>query len=111
MNIPPDALAIRVRDLCVLYLRAPDGIATDSVTGAPIVVFVPPLTATEQTTYDRILRVASSLVVGITPTEWVAIQSDIDGLVTFQGLATPTLAQTVLAVKAQSRILRAILKN
>lgn len=110
-NIAPDALAQRVVELCRLYLRTPDSSSTDSLTGAPIVVFNPVLTAGEQTTYDRIVRVATSLVQGITPAEWQAIQSDIDGLVTYQGLASPTLAQTVQAVKAQSRILRAILKN
>ena len=39
------------------------------------------------------------------------MQPDIDGLRTYQGLASPILAQTVQAVKAQSRILRALLKN
>lgn len=107
----PDAVAERAVALCRLYLRTPSSWATDSVTGSPILTFDPPLDVTEQTTLDRILRAAKSLVLGITPSEWQAIQSDIDGLVTYQGLASPTLAQTVQAVKAQSRILRAILKN
>jgi hypothetical protein len=111
VNIPPDPMAERAADLCRLYLRAPDSIATDSVSGAPILNFVPALTAGEQTTLTRILNLAKSLVTGITVDEWQALEPDIAGLVTYQGLASPTLSQTVSAVKAQSRILRAIIKN
>lgn len=95
--------------MLALYLRAPS--SWDSTTQPPTPIFTPPLTTAEQATFDRIVNVAKSLVPGITPTEWQAIQSDIDGLVTFQGLASPTLAQAVLAIKAQSRILRALLKS
>jgi len=109
--VTPDAYASRVVQLCRLYLRDPSGYSTDGVTGQPIVSFVPALTAPEQATYDRIANLAKSLVAGITPAEWQAIEPDIAGLVTYQGLANPTLAQTVLAVKAQSRILRALLRN
>ena len=110
-TVRPDDIAQRARDLCVLYLRAPDGYATDDATGNPILTFTPVLTPGEQTTYNRLLNLAKSLVDGITPAEWQAIEPDIAGLVTYQGLASPTLAQTVLAVKAQSRILRALLRN
>jgi hypothetical protein len=110
-NLPPDAYATRVRGLCQLYLRAPDSIATDNATGQPILVFTPALTGPEQTTLTRILNLAKSLVEGITADEWAAIEPDIAGLITFAGIATPTLAQTVLAVKAQSRILKAIIRN
>ena len=98
-------------DLCELYLRRPDSILTDSVTGIPTIVFVPALSGAEQPTFDRIVNLARSLIEGITIAEWQAIEPDIAGLVTYQGLASPTLAQTVLAVKAQSRILRALLRN
>jgi hypothetical protein len=110
-NMPPDAPTLRLVELCRLYLRAPAGCATDDVTGEPVVMFTPALTVGEQATFDRIVRLARSLVAGITATEWEAIEPDIAGLVTYQGLASPTLAQTVLAVKAQSRILRALLRN
>jgi hypothetical protein len=50
-------------------------------------------------------------VTGIDPDEWEAIESDIAGLKTYQGIASPTAAQTAQAVKAQSRILRAILRD
>jgi hypothetical protein len=108
-------LTVRVYQLLLIYLRAPVPVLAASVpldgNGNPVFTFDPVLTAGEQVTYNRIVSVAKSLVPGITPAEWVAIQSDIDGLVTYQGLANPTLAQTVLAVKAQSRILRAIIRN
>ena len=106
-----DAYAMRVVALCRIYLRDPNGFATDDITNDPIITFVPPLTSVEQTTYNRLLNLAKSLVDGITFAEWQAIEPDIAGLVTYQGLASPTLAQTVLAVKAQSRILRALLRN
>ena len=110
-TIQADAYAYRVVALCRLYLRDPNGFATDDTTGDPLITFVPPLTAGEQTLYNRLLNLAKSLVEGITVAEWQAIEPDIAGLITYQGLASPTLAQTVLAVKAQSRILRALLRN
>jgi hypothetical protein len=73
-------------------------------------VYTPDLTVAEQTIFDRLVNLSSSAVL-ISPTEWQAIESDIDGLITYHNLANPTLAQTVLAVKAQSRILRALLRN
>jgi len=107
-------IATRVYQLCSLYLRTPDPVVISTVptdANGPLFAFTPSLTPAEQTTYDRIVRLAKSLVEGITPAEWQAIEPDIAGLVTYQGLASPTLAQTVLAVKAQSRILRAIIRN
>lgn len=109
-----DDLSLRVYKLCILYLRQPaDTIQPNTPTDAngPVFPFVPPLTAAEQATYNRIVTLAKSLVEGITPAEWQAIEPDIAGLQTYQNLASPTLAQTVQAVKAQSRILRAIIKN
>lgn len=87
------------------------GIRLPENQGAPGVatrtfVWTPDLTANEQT----ILRAALGAV-SLTTDERTGLQADIDGLITYQGIATPTLAQTVLAVKAQSRILRAILRS
>ena len=110
-TVGPDEFASRLFQFCRLYLRVPFDYATDAVTGAPVFNFVPPLSGAEQTTFDRLAKLALSLVEGITPAEWQAIEPDIAGLVTYQGLANPTLAQTVLAVKAQSRILRALIRN
>jgi hypothetical protein len=86
-------------------------VASDDLTGDPIITFDPILSPAEQTTFGHLVRLARSRVTGITPAEFQALEADIDGLVTFQGLATPTLAQTVAAVRAQSRILRAILRS
>jgi hypothetical protein len=110
-NLPADARASRLAALCRLYLRDPNGFATDAATGDPVIIFSPPLSLAEQTTFDRIVNLSKSLVEGITVAEWQAIEPDIAGLATYQGLANPTLAQTVLAVKAQSRILRALIRN
>ncbi len=107
---PYDPVILRVVELCRLYLRAPTTWTSDAA-GSPILTFAPPLTTAEQTRFNSISNLAKSLVAGITADEWVAIESDIAGLQQYQNLANPTLAQTVLAVKAQSRILRALIKN
>jgi len=88
-----------------LGLRLPEN---QGVPGAAqrTLVWTPDLTSAEQV----LLKNAGSAVF-LTAAEAAAIQPDIDGLVTYQGIANPTLAQTVLAVKAQSRILRAILRS
>ena len=107
-------VASRVFRLCNLYLRQPADAIQATMTfdaDGPVFPFDPPLSPAEQVTYRRIVKLATSLVEGITLTEWEALEPDIAGLVTYQGLANPTLAQTVLAVKAQSRILRALLRN
>lgn len=101
--------ATRIVELCRIYLRAP--VDCSSSGGVVTFNFVPALSVQEEATFARIVNLSKSLIQGITADEWAAIQPDIDGLVAYQNLANPTLAQTVLAVKAQSRILRAILKN
>lgn len=65
------------------------------------------LNATEMGVVERILRSFSR----ITPAEREALENDVAGLRQYQDIATPTLAQTVLAVKAQSRILRALWRD
>lgn len=78
-------------------------------TGDVVLTFPATLTAQQQ---QAIIDGATAAKTDLlTPAERNAIQSDIDGLVTYQGLSSPTLAQTVQAVKAQSRILRAILRS
>jgi len=92
-------------------LRLPD--LNSGAPEAPIrqLTYTPDLSPADRAVLDRIVSLGKSLVDGITPAEWEALEPDIAGLVTYQGLASPTLAQTVLAVKAQSRILRALLRN
>lgn len=94
-------------------LRIPsfDVIGSGSLTPATATAtWTPDLTPAEQATLDTVRSLAVGSVL-ITPAERQVIDSDIQLLVTFQGLASPTLAQTVAAVKSQSRILRAILRS
>lgn len=56
--IDPDATALRLAELCEHYLRAADTYQTDGSTGAPVLVFVPPLTAAEQAKYDDLALMA-----------------------------------------------------
>jgi hypothetical protein len=110
MSLVLTQLASDVARLCRAQLRDPTIVGEDGA-GTMTFSFDPPLSVAEQATFDALVKQARSHVSGISPAEWQAIQPDIDGLITFQGLASPTLAQTVLAVKAQSRILRAILRS
>jgi hypothetical protein len=105
VNVESERADDLIRACQRLGLRLPEN------QGAPgssqrTLVWTPDLSAAEQI----LLRNAGSAV-SLTDAERNAIQSDIDGLVTFAGIATPTLAQTAAAVKAQSRILRAILRS
>lgn len=97
--------------LCALYLR-PGELMGDPETGVYTLVFVPPLSQAEQSTFAEIQAMAKfGITNDLTLAEFQTIRPDIAGLQTFQNLASPTLAQTVQAVKAQSRILRALLRN
>lgn len=73
-------------------------------------IFTPDLSGAETTRFTELVA-GSKARIRFEPEEFDAIRSDIAGLTTYQNLANPTLAQTVLAVKAQSRILRAILRD
>lgn len=80
----------------------------DSVTGDLTASWPFQLTPTQISQLADIARAAKA---ELTPNERNGIQSDIDLLVTFQGIASPTLAQTAAATRAQSRILRALLRS
>jgi hypothetical protein len=73
------------------------------------ITFTPNLTAPEGTVLQRLVTLTG--ILRITPAEWEVLEPDIAGLQTYQNLPSPTLAQTVLAVKAQSRILKAMLRS
>lgn len=88
--------------------HGPTAVTYDEVALTISLSFSPDLTAGEQSALAEIVRAAET---DLTRAERNAIQSDIDLLVTFQGIATPTLAQTAAATKAQSRILRALLRS
>jgi hypothetical protein len=104
-----DEPANRLAMLCDAYLRSPVGSHFDA--GRFVFEFDPSLTAPEQATYNRLRSIAYSNLPSITPAEWQGLEADVALLKTYQNVATPTLAQTVAATKAQSRILRAILRD
>lgn len=109
ISVPRDAAWKSVK-LCLLA-----GIPTPDVVGPPEsetveLTWTPDLSAADLATARDVATTASGLL-SLTLAEYQAIKNDIAGLVTYQGLASPTLAQTVAAVKAQSRILRAILRS
>ena len=78
--------------------------------GELVMIFEPPLTPAEQVRVERFRGLLRSAV-RLTPDEWDTLAPEIDGLRTYHGLATPTQAQTVLAVKAIIRVLRALLRD
>lgn len=91
----------------------PEPTATDSngtLGNQRTLTWTPDLTAQQTTTMQTIRQLAVSAVL-ITPAERDAIQSDVDGLIAYQAIGSPTLAQTAAATKAQNRILRAILRS
>ena len=101
---------LHLADLCRDHLRPWASITLDGQ-GNPVPVFTPALSTAEQAAFDRLVRIVRSPVPSITPAEWESLEPDIAGLATYQNIASPTLAQTASAVKAQSRILRALLRN
>jgi hypothetical protein len=79
------------------------------VQGATIVLwFTPDPTASELAALGDVIR---AITTDLTRLERNAIQADVDLLVAYQPIASPTLVQTAAAAKAQSRILRAILRS
>ncbi len=107
----PNRIALALLDAAAdAGIVAPVSVSPDATFRQSTITWTPDLSPTDITT----LQTLRSLVVGaslLTVAERNGIQSDIDLLVAFQGIATPTLAQTVAATKAQSRILRAILRS
>lgn len=96
----------RTVDLCTQYLRSPSGF--DDATGS--LVFTPPLTTAEQASFAD-LQTMARFGVNLTLTEWQSIKADVASLKTYNGLNSPTLAQTVAATKAQNRILAVIIRS
>lgn len=88
-------------------IRQPAEVRRDPV----VYVFTPDLTSAEAATFADIVATFRTRDVELTPAEYVAIKSDIALLKTFAGINSPTLAQTAAATKAQSRILRALLRD
>ncbi len=91
--------------LCVRYLRLPESFAADGSA-----IFTPPLTAPEQATFDD-LKLMAKFGVEMTLAEWQSIKADAAALKAYNGVATPTLAQTAAAVKAINRVLATIVRS
>lgn len=100
----------RLVALCAEFLRPPAQAYYDDVADQVVVTFSPALTPGEQTTLDNLRRLAGAALT-ISPAERAAIEDEIDGLRTYFGLATPTNAQSVAALKAIIVILRAVLRD
>lgn len=75
MATNPDERTQRLVVLCEMYLRRPIAFASEA--GVPVLVFEPVLTAPEQATYNRLLAIAGSANLAITPTEWASIEDDL----------------------------------
>lgn len=103
-----EAIVARILSQAIPLLGVPSQCFTDGL-GNLTMTWPQQLTAPQVAALTALGESAKTGI--ITPSERAGIESDIDGLRTYQGLANPTLAQTVLAVKAQSRILRALLRD
>lgn len=119
MPIPPDSITVRIAELCRLYLRGPVSIATDETTGAPIIVFEPPLTTAEQATYADIVAMAKA---GITLSlvEYQGIKTFLATMRTFQQMSQSdfiALAQNARdrqlfdVVSALIRVVRTLMRD
>lgn len=105
VNVEQERLADLLRVVETVGLRSPDLGGTPS-DAQRTCTWTPDLSPAEVV----LLRAATGAV-RLTVAERNALEADIDGLRTYQGLASPSLAQTVQAVRAQSRILRALLRD
>lgn len=93
----------------IASVRVPTDVAWNGTTAT--YTFTPDLTAAEQTAISDIVATFRTRDVELSVAEYQAIKADIDGLRTYNGITSPTLAQTVAATKAQNRILRALLRD
>lgn len=94
--------------LCLQYLRQPS-ITTDAA-GTSTWTFDPPLTTAEQTTFADLTTMAR-FGVTLTLAEWQTIKPDAAGLKAYLGLASPTNAQSIAAIKAIIRALGVIIRD
>lgn len=93
----------------VTAIRAPSSMLFAN--GAATYTFTPDLTSAEAATFADLVAAMRTHDVQLTPAEYLAIKSDIEGLRAYNGVTSPTLAQTAAATKAQNRILRALLRD
>jgi hypothetical protein len=93
-------------------LRAPSGVVFANGPEQPptALEFTPDLTIGETTTLAQIIG-ASAKSFDLTPGEYQAIKDEAAALAAYLGAASPTAAQTVTALKALIRVVRAIVRE
>lgn len=105
-----DAEAERERIVMACHDAGQGPIVADLSGSTLTLVFIPDLSPAKATALDSLVRAAKS-VLGLSPAERDALEDDIAGLRTYYGLASPTNAQSVAAIKAIIRVLRAALRD
>lgn len=90
-------------------IRAPSAVSLSP--GAVVYTFIPDLTPAESATFDDLVRTIRARVPSITLVEYQALKSALSGLRQYHGLASPTNAQSVAAIKAIIEVLRALLRD
>ena len=106
-TVQPERSMAEIMRLCGAYIgRVP----TEEDDGVNLTLtFTPDLDPGEEDTLRRVMRVG--MLMRITPAEWAAIEGDISGLRTYDGLSSPTNAQSVAAIKALIHVMRALMRD
>lgn len=100
MRERPDDLAMKVRELCLTYLRLPTEYATED--GLPVLTFDPPLTSGEQATYNLLLGMARSGMTSVSPADFGVIRANLQTLRDLRQLGRNAfLAQTTAQKERQ----------
>jgi hypothetical protein len=99
-----DETCTQLWNLLEANLRLPVQLGIEDTTGAFVATFDPPLDGGEQVIFDQLAAVAASPV-NVSLDQWQSREADIAALVAFQTASTPTLAETVAAVRANARLL------
>lgn len=97
----------RIQALCRAYLGREPEVTDDGITLT--VAFTPDLTPAEAQTLAAIVHISGIGVV--TPAEFYAVLPDVALLTTFVGLASPTNAQAIAAIKSLIRVLGVIVRD
>lgn len=102
--------------IVVAQVRAPDTYIPDQIAGIVTITFTPDLTSAELTTLQTLyadLKTMAHFGIddNLSITEYQAMKADIATAKTYVGLASPTNAQTVAALKSTIRVLGALLRS
>ncbi len=101
-----------LRILIARYLREPSGVLFTNGTEQPptALEFTPDLSAPEIATLAQIVG-ASGKSFDLAPSEYQAIKDEVAALAAYLAAASPTAAQTVVALKSLIRVVRAIVRE